>query len=312
MALPIADAHTDVLMRMEEEHLRFDTAQDLAAGQQALRAGNVRAQVFALFVWPKLPATVQMEQVLREIDLFYQQLTSNGVVLPVRTWAEFESAQQTGKIAGLLSVEGGGCLRGQVELLRTMYHLGVRGMGLTWNGANELADGCRERRGAGLTAAGREVVLEMVRLGMWVDIAHLADRGVEDIFALTNTSVMASHANARAVHNHPRNLTDDVIREVIRRNGWIGLTFEASFLGEVEQAGVDDVFRHLDHLLKLGAEDCVGFGSDFDGTSHAVSGLSSAADYAQLSKQLVERYGQSTAEKICSRNFERYLRQILR
>lgn len=312
MVLPISDAHTDVLMRMAEENLHFDTTEKLAAGQKALRAGNVKAQVFALFVWPQLPAAVQMEQVLRELDLFYEQVTADGVVLPVRTWAEFESAQQAGQIAGLLSVEGGGCLRGQVELLRILYRLGVRGMGLTWNGANELADGCKEGRGSGLTTAGREVVLEMVRLGMWVDIAHLADRGVEDIFTLTNAPVMASHANARHVHDHPRNLTDDVIREVTRRNGWIGLTFEASFLGDAKEVGVDDVCRHLDHLLKLGAENCVGFGSDFDGTSTAASGLSSAADYAQLSEKLVERYGQYTAEKICSGNFERYLHQILR
>lgn len=311
MSWRIADAHVDVLSRMVEEDLTFDDGSRLSAGLPALVAGGVATQVFALFVWPSLSAHDQLEQVLRQVDCFHRQVAAKTAVVAARTWQDVKSAVESGRIAGLLSLEGGGCLRGHPYLLHTLYDLGVRGMGLTWNDANELADGCGEGRGAGLTKAGRDVILEMVRLGMWVDIAHLADQGVHDIFGLTDAPVMASHANVRSVHKHPRNLTDDVIREIIRRNGWIGLTFEASFLGEPGDVTVDDVFRHLDHLLELGAMECVGFGSDFDGTSHAVRGLSSAADYARLSERLVERYGEALAAKLCTLNFERYLQQIL-
>ncbi|WP_274434284.1 dipeptidase [Alicyclobacillus sp. ALC3] len=310
MSERVADAHVDVLMRMVEEGLSFDDGR-LSAGHTALTAGGVGTQVFALFVWPHLSPQDQLEQVLRELDCFYRQVVTSGTVEAVRTWQDAETAMAKGRIAGLLSLEGGGCLHGQVHVLRNLYDLGVRGMGLTWNDANELADGCREPRGAGLTRAGREVVRELVRLGMWVDIAHLSDRGVYDVFDLVDAPVMASHANARAVYNHPRNLNDDVIQEVVRRNGWIGLTFEASFLGNPSDVTVDDALRHLEHLLELGAEDCVGFGSDFDGTSHPVPGLSSAADYGTLRLGIAKRYGENVAAKVCAGNFERYLRQIL-
>ncbi|GMA61480.1 hypothetical protein GCM10025859_19200 [Alicyclobacillus fastidiosus] len=179
-------------------------------------------------------------------------------------------------------------------------------MGLTWNDANELADGCGELRGAGLTRAGRAVVRELQRLSMWIDLAHLHDTGVRDILRFTDGPVMASHANARAIHDHRRNLTDDVIREIIRRDGWMGLTFEASFLTDGSTT-VNDVFRHLDHVLNLGGAKHIGFGSDFDGTSHAVEGLARSSDYASFAEQLADRYGPDLARQLLFDNFEAFL-----
>jgi membrane dipeptidase len=229
----------------------------------------------------------------------------------VRNQSELKEARLRENVASLLSLEGGGCLRGQPELLRMLFRLGVRGMGLTWNHANELADGCREARGAGLTQAGRAVVKEMQRLGVWIDIAHLADAGVKDVFSMTDGPVMASHANSRTVLEHPRNLTDGVIREIVSRQGWMGLVFEGSFVASSKDLSIDQVFQHLDHMLELGAEDCVGFGSDFDGTSHPIPGLTTAADYKPFSEMVLERYGASLGNKILFENFERFLTTIL-
>lgn len=309
--LPIADAHVDVLLRMDEKGAPFAGTSPLAAGLQQLREGHVQTQVFALFVWPRYSELAQMERVLRGVDLFYDQVARDSSVLPVRSKSEFETALASQSIAGLLSIEGGGCLCGQPGMLRVMHRLGVRGMGLTWNDANALADGCGEPRNGGLTRAGREVVSEMEKLGMWIDIAHLADRGVDDIFALVDGPVMASHANARSVHAHRRNLTDDVIREIVRRKGFIGLTFEASFLNDVAVASVDDVLRHLDHMLHLGAERCVGFGSDFDGASNVLPGLAKASDYGELADRLERQYGRDLASQICHVNFERFVMDSL-
>lgn len=308
----VADAHVDVLWRMENEHVSFyGDSSSLQAGYHKLLTGGVHAQVFALFTRPTGSAGEQIESILRQVDLLHERVLQPDKVIQVHSRQEYELVQKNGHLAALLSLEGGGCLRGQVEVLRTFHRLGVRGLGLTWNLANELADGCMEPRAGGLTAAGHRMVEELDRLHMWVDLAHLADAGIHDVFRWSNGPVMASHANSRRVHEHPRNLTDDVIKELIARDGWIGLTFEASFLAPVTQAGVHHVLRHLDHMLELGAENHLGFGSDFDGASHPLPGLANAADYASLATHLEDRYGALLTEKLLYRNFDAFLKRVL-
>ncbi|MCL6548522.1 MAG: membrane dipeptidase [Alicyclobacillus sp.] len=283
----------------------------MQAGADALRAGNVMLQVFALFARPEWLAQDQLAWVLRMIDRYEQSVAgvSEGVQ-PVHTRDQLRAANQAGRIAGVLSLEGAGCLSGQPWLLRILYQLGVRGLGLTWNPANELADGCGEPRDAGLTEAGRAVLKEMERIGMWLDIAHLGNTSTREALEAFDGPVMASHANVRARHAHRRNLPDPVIRELIRRRGWIGLTFEASFVAP-PPATIEHVFHHLDHILDLGGQECVGFGSDFDGLNTPVCGLESAAAYAGLAERLAERYGSDLADRILFRNLYAFLERSL-
>jgi membrane dipeptidase len=307
----IADAHVDVLYRMEREGCDFYGPSPLHASAEKLLSAGVATQVFALFVSPNLPSDYQLEIVLRQIDLFYEHVVRDAVLRPVRALSDLHIARREGVIAGLLSLEGGGCLRGQPEMLRTLHRLGVRGIGLTWNDANELSDGCREPRGGGLTALGLDVVREAHRLRMWVDLSHLSDQGIADLFDCTSGPLMASHANCRSIHPHPRNLSDDVIRELFRREGWMGLVFEGSFVGSPPDVTVDRLLLHLDHVLRLGGEDYVGFGSDFDGLAHPIPGLSDAGDYRRFADLLEQRYGSALAEKILFQNFESFLQRTL-
>ncbi len=307
----VADAHVDVLMKLAEGRVAFlEDSPNLRANYHSLREGGVATQVFALYVDPSLDSYTQLAVVLRQIDAFYQQVAILADVRAVRSREDLRIARQQGQMAAILSLEGGGCLRGSVEILRILYRLGVRGVGLTWNDANELADGCGELRGAGLTRAGRDVLREMQHWSMWIDLAHLHDAGVRDVLRLTDGPVMASHANARAVHPHRRNLTDDVIREIIRRDGWMGLTFQPSFVGR-DPVGIDDVFRHLDHVLDLGGHRHVGFGSDFDGTSADIPGLAASRDYRAFAERLCDRYGQDLAQSFLFGNFEAFLMRQL-
>ncbi|GLV12437.1 diguanylate cyclase [Alicyclobacillus hesperidum] len=309
--IPVADAHVDVLMKLLNPDIRFHSDHpELAANYASLQQGGVATQVFALFVEPKWDPATQLYAVLREIDAFYEQIASLASIRAIRTREDLRMARQQQQLAALLSLEGAGCLRGSVEVLRILHHLGVRGVGLTWNDANELADGCGELRGGGLTRAGRDVLREMQHLSMWIDLAHLHDAGVRDVLRLTDGPVMASHANARAVHAHRRNLTDDTIREIIRRQGWIGLTFEARFVAE-GQVRIDDVFRHLDHILELGGQHHVGFGSDFDGTSNDIVGLTASRDYAPFAQQVLDRYGRELGSAVLFGNFEAFLQRQL-
>lgn len=307
----VADAHVDVLMKLFEQGVRFsDDSQDLSASFPALVAGGVATQVFALFVEPSADAGAQLHDVLCEVDAFYEQVSPLANVRFVKSRSDLAAARAQHQLAAFLSLEGGGCLRGDVEILRMLHRLGVRGVGLTWNDANELADGCGELRGAGLTRKGREVIREMQRLSMWIDLAHLHDSGVRDILRITDGPVMASHACVRSIHDHRRNLTDDVIREIIRRDGWLGLTFEARFVAEGDVTP-EHLFSHIDHVLHLGGERHLGFGSDFDGTSNDISGLTTSRDYGNFSEKLVQRYGEELTRRILFDNFESFLHRQL-
>lgn len=327
MALPIADAHVDVLMRMLEEELPFypeyvvdsrpgSSPRALEAGKMQadfslLRAGKVVTQVFALFVSPRQSEDSQLVSALREIDCFYQGVVKKGCVRAARTQKEVEFAHQAGEIAGILSIEGAGCLLGDPAILRMMYRLGVRGVGLTWNPANRLADGCQESRSGGLTEEGRRIVAEIGRLPMWIDLAHLGDQSISDVLSLHTGPIMASHANARSVYSHPRNLPDEVISEIISRRGWMGLVFQSAFLSSSVPSSFEDLARHIDHVIALGGGDSLGFGSDFDGGITPPVGLENASHYSELSDWLCARYGTEMAQKLLSDNFHNFLSRSL-
>jgi len=314
MPRSVADAHTDVLYRLLfDDELSFVGDSPLQASLQALQTGDVRTQVFAIFVPAESPGPTQLSQVMSSIDVFRRKVVGakDSPVMAVTSREALNEVRRRDGIAAILSLEGGGCLGNDTSILRMLFELGVRGVGLTWNPANQLADGCREERNAGLTQAGREIVKEMGRLGMWIDIAHLSDAGVADTFTLTDGPVMASHANVRNVHQHPRNLTDNTILEIIRRQGWMGITFEGSFVAAEGQRSMEEIFRHIDYVLELGGENHLGFGSDFDGTAHPVAGLESAADYTSLGEAMLERYGAQLTEKMLFGNFEQFLHRVL-
>ncbi len=305
--LPVADGHADVLMKLaQDSRLSFYGQTNLQASAENLTQGNVKTQVFAIFVSPTLPNDAQLRAVLQQIDVFYQKVIQSNFLNIVTNHQSLRAARDADCIAGLLSLEGAACLGRDLNIIHVLHQLGVRGVGLTWNGSNDLADGCHEPRGGGLTQAGKNVVRELKILSMWIDIAHLSNQGVYDIFQETNGIVMASHANCRSVYNHARNLTDETIKELIRRNGWLGLTFEASFLGS-DNISQEHVLQQIDHVLSLGGSLNVGFGSDFDGTTNKVFGLGSAADYTHFAELLVQRYGTPLARGLLFENFESFL-----
>lgn len=181
----------------------------------------------------------------------------------VGTGTEAKQAIQAGKIALLPTVEGGGALGGRLRLLEQFYKLGVRSMGLTHRYRNELADGNREARtNSGLTSFGVEVVQEMNRLGMIIDISHLTGRAVEEVLSISRVPVVASHSNARALHDHARNLTDDELRQVARTGGMVGVCLVKPYLG-VDKVGVEQVLAQIDHMVELMGIEHVGIGADF-------------------------------------------------
>ena len=157
------------------------------------------------------------------------------------------------KAATLLAIEEGGAIDGSLEALRMLYELGVRAMTLTWSNRNDIADGVNEEcSGGGLTTFGRQVVAEMNRLGMLVDVSHIATAGFWDVIETSTKPIIATHSNAKTLCSHPRNLNDDQIKAINANDGLIGITFAGQFLEEdYNNACIDSVYRHIDYMLNL-------------------------------------------------------------
>jgi len=310
-AAPVVDAHCDALSLLVE---RLALGGEEAAGQvtpERLKQGGVNLQCFAVFVAPRHRGSY-LRRVLEQIDTFYRFLSLYaGELMPVCDQASLEGALVAGKIGAVLCVEGGHVLEGSLSVLRVLRRLGVSCLTLTWNGRNELADGVLESEtGGGLTSFGREVVQEMERLGMVVDVAHLAAAGFWDVLSLTRMPVIASHANARALCNHPRNLADEQVRALAARGGVIGVSFVPEFV-DPEKPTLERVVDHIEHLAAVGGVACVGLGSDFDGTPQTVAGLEDPSCLPAITEALVRRgWREEDIRKVLGENFLRVFRDV--
>ncbi|MEG1160119.1 MAG: dipeptidase, partial [Acidaminococcaceae bacterium] len=234
-------------------------------------------------------------------------------VFPVLTKADVDQVTQH-QASTLLAIEEGGAIDGSLEALRMLYELGVRAMTLTWSNRNDIADGINEEASAsGLTVFGKQVVAEMNRLGMLVDVSHIATRGFWDVLECSTKPIIATHSNAQTLCKHPRNLNDDQIVALAKKDGVIGITFAGQFLNDdYHDACIDSVYRHLEYMLTLiGNDDHVGFGSDFDGISHPPYNIQGIQDYVPLYEYLSKYYSATTLEKITHKNMLGLLKKVL-
>jgi len=214
----------------------------------------------------------------------------------------------------LLSVEGGEILGQNLFMLNIIYQLGVRALGLTWNQRNAIADGVGEAETQSrLTTFGREVVMRMNDLGMLIDVSHLNEAGFWHVLELSKDPIVASHSCAKALCNHPRNLTDQQLRALAQHKGVVGVNFYPVFLKETGPVTRKDVVRHICHIAEVAGVETVGLGSDFDGIAEVPEGLEHVGDYAKLIDDLT-KVGFSTkeVEMISGRNFMRLLLNVLK
>lgn len=200
----------------------------------------------------------------------------------------------------------------KVEDLAAFYKRGIRVLALTWNHRNHWATGCMDE--GGMSAEGATLVKEADRLGMAHDLSHLSRRSIDDLLATARGPILASHVAADAIRPHRRNLTDEHLRAVARRGGVVGLVLYSGFLAE-EKASLDDVLRHLMHLLETCGPDAVAIGSDFDGgfrRDELPAGLRSAADLPKLAEALrAQGVSESDVAKVCGGNLRRVLTAVM-
>ncbi len=305
----IFDAHNDTLMQLPANPGYFAGNTSGHVDLPRMQKGEVAAQIFAVFTESHYRPGQSLQRSLAMIDSFWNMVNAHPEALGAVLWAEdLAELRQQGRIAALLSLEGAEPLGVDLHNLRIMHRLGVRAITLTWNHRNAVADGAEEEeRAGGLSVFGRQVVDEMARLGMVVDVSHLAEPGFWDVMQ-TEASVIASHSNAAGLHPHRRNLSDAQLRALAERGGVVGVNFHPGFISSKEPQAVQaaDLYDHIEYLLDIMGENGVGLGSDYDGITNTPQGLEDASTFPRIVEGLAKRgLQEGVIAKVMGENFYR-------
>ncbi len=334
---PLFDGHNDLpwAIRGYDEAPRDVVAYDLRKATPGhtdiarLRKGMVGAQFWSVYIPARAveegAAKVQLEQIDIANQIFRRYPDVFG---PAFSVSDVEREFGNGRIASVLGMEGGHAIENSLGALRAFYDLGVRYMTLTHSANIDWADSCCEPpEHGGLTEFGKEVVREMNRLGMLVDLSHVSPETMHDALDVSEAPVIFSHSSARAVTDHPRNVPDDVLRRLPENGGVVMITFVPSFINEEVMrfeslpreerakrkrpvATMDDVIRHIEHVRKVAGIDHVGLGGDYDGISSTPVGLEDVSTYPALIAELSRRgWSEEDLRKLAGENVLRVWRE---
>jgi membrane dipeptidase len=357
--VPLIDGHNDYPWQVREKAsgdlAKLDIAwprPELMTDIPRLRNGGVGGQFWSVYVPADLPAHEAVGATMGQIDVVYRMAERwPDVFMMAFTADQIERAFKAGKIASMIGIEGGHSIDSSLANLRMFYALGARYMTLTHTLNTPWADSATDDAvHGGLTPFGEELVREMNRLGMLVDLSHVSPDTMQDALRVTAAPVIFSHSSARGVCDSPRNVPDDVLKLVAQNGGVVMVTFVPSFVapegaGRIQlvlteqrrqkalhpddpkavQAAMDDwektnpgpratlaqVADHIDHVRKLAGIDHLGIGSDFDGITSTPAGLEDVSKYPALVAELIRRgYSDTDIEKLLGRNVLRVMRSV--
>jgi membrane dipeptidase len=356
-SVPLIDGHNDLAweIRYSKTAPRDVAAYDLRrrtprhTDLERLKAGQVGAQFWSIYVPGEIKdsgfAKVQLEQfdIARRIIARYPDRLTLAL-----TAADVEREFKRGRIGSLLGMEGGHVIENSLGALRSYFDLGARYLTLTHNVTLDWADAALDSaRHGGLTEFGREVVREMNRMGMLVDLSHVSPGTMSDVLDVAQAPVIFSHSSARALTNHARNVPDSILRRLPKNGGVVMVTFVPAFVSQVvadweametaqlqrieaqtsdslererlmeqwrtsnprPQATLAQVADHIDHVRKVAGPDHVGIGSDFDGIDHTPVGLEDVSTFPRLFAELVRRgWSDEDLRKLAGKNLLRVIR----
>ncbi|MDD2509709.1 MAG: dipeptidase [Syntrophomonas sp.] len=307
--MQIVDLHCDTISEItvrNEALLNNRRHFDL---ERAKKAG-ICLQIFALFSSSR-EADSSLREILIQIDKFYHELEQNYLrVFQILGSNELQKVGQTDKIACLLHLEGAEAIGTDLAVFRQLCRMGLRSIGLTWNYSNQLAGGIAEGGNAGgLTRYGKDIIKEIERSGILLDLSHISEQAFFEALDYYNLPVMVTHANARAICNHPRNLSDEQLKVLAENGAVIGLNQVAHFVKE-GKATLEDFLNHAVYISDLIGVKHLALGSDFDGTDSLV--LPGVEAYATLEQGLHDRgFLPQEVEMILQRNALRVMKRVL-
>ena len=346
----LIDTHNDITSRTVDGYDIGKAQHDGHTNVTALKEGGVGAEFFAVYVSADyVKGNHSAHRTLEMIDTVRHDIVArypNDFVLAT-TADDIERIHREGKVAALMGIEGGHAIEDSLRLLRDYYALGIRYMTLTHANTNDWADSSGDISDSkvvhhnGLTDFGKQVVREMNRLGMMVDISHVADKTFWDALSASTAPMIASHSSCRALCNVPRNMTDEMIVALAKKGGVVQVNFNCGFLSEksaeagklvkpstlpgargedatiaeykkkVPPATLADVVAHIDHIVKIAGVDAAGIGSDFDGVFCTPIGLEDVSKFPNLTRALLEKgYSAEDIRKIYGGNTLRVMRAV--
>lgn len=357
----VFDGHNDlpweIRTKADGSFEKFDIAgplPQLHTDLPRLKKGNVGAQFWSVYV----PASTAQkgtafQETLDQIALVKKMCEKYPEHLQLAySISDIENARAAGKIASLMGVEGGHSIEDSIQKLRQLHEAGARYMTLTHSDTLSWADSATDTvKHEGLTPFGEEVIREMNKLGMLVDLSHVSEEAMLDALKVTQAPVIFSHSSARAIANHPRNVTDKVLVEVGKNRGVVMVNFFSGFIqpeaakvmadslgvmramrekykdekeykearvryfaeNPIPRGTIHDVVDHIDHIAKVAGIDCVGIGSDFDGVNSLPEQLEDVSTYPLITQELLNRgYTTEQIGKIQSGNVLRVMREAER
>jgi membrane dipeptidase len=343
-SIPVFDGHNDVLLRLwskanDREAADFVTGDGLGhMDLPRMKAGHMAGGLFAIFVpsgesdWafgnelnppmaPGVPQatvlrkTLEMTAILRKIEA-----EADGAVRVCTTAADIRSSMASGVVAAVLHIEGAEAIGADFAALDQLQELGLNSLGLVWSRPNIFGHGVPFRypstgdTGDGLTPLGKELIAHCNVRRILIDLSHLNEKGFWDVARISTAPLVASHSNAFSLCASSRNLSDAQIRAVGDSGGLIGLNFATAFLRSdghwSDRTPIAAMLRHLDHMIEIAGEDCVGLGSDFDGCK-LTREIGDCAGLPKLTDAMrAHGYGETLMEKIAHRNWIRVLERV--
>jgi membrane dipeptidase len=360
-AVPLIDGHNDLpweYRQRVQNHLdRIDLQGDTSKLEKPmhtdiprLRQGGVGAQFWSVYIPAEISGPAAVRTVMEQIDVVHRLAERYPDVFEIAATADdIVRIHKTGKVASLIGMEGGHSIDNSLGVLRQLYNAGARYMTITHSKNNDWADSATDGPvHGGLTRFGEEVIREMNRLGMLVDLSHVSPETMKEAMAVSEAPVIFSHSSARAVTDHPRDVPDDVLRLLPEDGGVVMVTFVPSFVSEqvrawnadedaaearfkalfpgdpkraeseleawrkanpAPRATLAQVADHIDHVRRTAGADHVGIGSDFDGITAVPLGLEGVDDFPVLLAELLRRgWSEADVRKLAGENLLRVLR----
>ena len=304
--MDIIDLHCDVLMKLTTlETAKFTDDVRLQTNKHRLQVGQVKAQVFAIFIDPKIPQSMKFLEVMRQIEAFHMHVLQTADMVHITDWSQLDYLAPH-EIGAILSLEGCDAIGDDMTKLHAVLDAGVKLVGLTWNGENSVAYGAAQDAMLGLKPFGKDVVNVLNERDIVIDVSHLNEQGFWDVLPLAK-HIIASHSNARALCEHSRNLTDQQAQALVAHGGHIHVVYYPHFIGE--NATLEDLVAHIKHLADLVGVEHLGLGSDFDGIEVTVDGLTHAGEAQNLLEALRVHFSVDEVRGIANMNFRHYIKK---